>query len=264
MKADELVAIGCYLMRVELLTANQMRYACQSAPSWWARAKLIESARPPRAGSSILAEIVANGVKDKESTPALVAAWRAFIEAGVPTGATGSWNPAAFLLLKESGRLPRRSPKRCGIHHSLHRIDKNVPELKWRRIFGRNYRHAERQIVEAAAAANVNITNFVNLLDVFNDRLLVEVFRADGGIGSYNLGHIGSALNATSRFAANYPATFAYAKELHTKRGESMASHPIVRGSRRPTGKISYKFLPKARNLLVAALKELERTGLGA
>ena len=42
-----------------------------------------------------------------------------------------------------------------------------------------------------------------------------------------------------------------------------MASHPIFRGSRRQTGKISYKFLPKVRNLLVAALKELERAGLG-
>ncbi|MDR2219482.1 MAG: RNA-directed DNA polymerase [Methylobacillus sp.] len=264
MKADELVAIGCYLMRVGMLSSGQIRYACKAAPSWWARAKMVEAAALPDPERNVLDEIVGNGILDKESVPALAAAWKGFSIGGLPSGTTRNWNRSAFLLLKEAGRLPRRSPKRCGIHHSLHRINKNVPELKWRRIFRQNYRYAERQIVEASAAMNINITNFVNLLDVFNDRLLVEVFRVDGGIGNYSLGRIGSALSASSRFATKYPATFAYVKELHAKRGESMASHPVVRSSGQPTGKISYKFLPKAKKLLIAALKELDRAGLGA
>jgi hypothetical protein len=125
------------------------------------------------------------------------------------------------------------------------------------------YNQAERQAIEAVAASGVNITNFVNLLDVFNDLLLDAVFRADGTIGNYNLGHMGSALSSTtSRFATKFPKTFELAKEVHDHRYESMASHPLIGRSGKPTRKISYKFLPKAKGLLAASCNELERAGL--
>ena len=91
----------------------------------------------------------------------------------------------------------------------------------------------------------------------------VTVCAAVGTIGNYSLGHIGSALSsATSRFATKYPRTFELANEVHDHRYGSLASHPLIKRSGKPTKKISYKFLPKAKRLLVSAAQELSAAGL--
>jgi hypothetical protein len=103
----------------------------------------------------------------------------------------------------------------------------------------------------------------VNLLDVFNDLLLAAVIANDGNVGSYNLGHIGSALNApTGKFAKKFPRTYALAKEVHDRRYESMASHPLIKKTGKATKRISYKFLRTARKLLRESASELKTAGL--
>ena len=109
----------------------------------------------------------------------------------------------------------------------------------------------------------MNITGFVNLLDVFNDLLLDAVITKDGSVGSYKLGHIGSVLNApTGKLATKFPKTYALAKEIHDRRYESMASHPLNRKTGKATKRISYKFLPAARKLLRESIAELALSGL--
>src|SRR5690606_6243555 len=185
---------------------------------------------------------------------ALAAAWTGFQMAYVPPGRRRDWNKSSELLLKEVGLVRRSTARACGIKNSLGKLDHRIPELDWKRLFAGNYAHAERQIVEAAAAAKVNITNFVNLLDVFNDLLLCALFTADGSIGVHNLGRIGSTIGpSTSRFAEKYPAVHSYVTEVHQKRLESMGSHPVVRSTRRPTGRVPFSFLAKSRRLLLAA-----------
>lgn len=263
MQADSLVAIGTFLMGTGDLTEGKIKYACKTAPSWWSRAKLMEALRLDVLSEATSRAIVDGGVRSNCHVPALVAGWTAFRMAYMPPGRRRDWNKASELLLKETGLVRRSTARVCGIRNSFGKLDTRVPEMDWKRLFGTQYAQAERQIVEATAAAKVNITNFVNLLDVFNDLLLDSVFRADGGIGTYNLGRIGSALgSSTSRFAVKYPATYAFAHEVHQKRSESMGSHPLVRNSSRPTGRISYRFLPKARNSLVAAISELAKSGI--
>jgi hypothetical protein len=80
--------------------------------------------------------------------------------------------------------------------------------------------------------------------------------------GGYNLGGIGSALNPTSRFARKFPATFALAGAVHDLRYGSMYSHPLIKNTGKPTGKISYKFLPKAKRLMQSSFAELSAHGL--
>lgn len=263
MQPDLLVAVGAFLMRTGDLSEGRIKYACKAAPSWWTRAKLMEAMRVDTQDRATSRAVVDAGVRSSCHVPALVAAWTGFQLAYVPPGGRRSWNKASELLLKEVGLVRRSTARVCGIRSSLAKLDPRIPEVDWKRLFGGQCAQAERQIVEAAAAAKVNITNFVNLLDVFNDLLLDAVYRTDGGIGTYRLGHIGSALgSATSRFAAKYSAVHFYANEVHEKRSESMGSHPLVRGTRRPTGKISYRFLPKVRRSLLSAINELIGNGL--
>jgi len=265
MQADLMVAVGLFLIRAGALTDGQIRYACKVAPSWWARAKLIEAAKTDTVSIATSRTIVEAGIRDPCGMPALTAAWIGFQIDHVPSGQRHDWNKGAAILMREIGLIRRSTAKFCGIQHSLSKLDKNLATLNWRRLFGHDYKYAERQIVEAVAASKVNITNFVNLLDVFNDRLLDVLFRADGGIGKYNLGHIGSALgSASSKFATKYPMTHKLASEVHQRRFESMGSHPIVRGSGRPTGKIPFRFLSQSRRLLVAATSELARSGIAS
>jgi hypothetical protein len=92
---------------------------------------------------------------------------------------------------------------------------------------------------------------------------LNAVIQKDGTVGGYNLGHPGSVLNApTGNLATKFPDTYALAKEVHDRRYESMASHSLIRKSGKPTKRITYKFLPKVKMLLQAALTELSSHGI--
>ncbi|TAN08822.1 MAG: hypothetical protein EPN38_00910 [Rhodanobacteraceae bacterium] len=263
MQADLMVAAGLFLIRAGALTDGQIRYACKVAPSWWVRAKLIEATNGKTVSLATSQSVVDTGVHDVRGVPALAAAWIGFQIDHVPSGRRRDWNKRAALMLREVGLIRRSTAKFCGIQHSLSKLDRTIAILNWRCLFGRDYKYAELQIVEAVAASKVNITSFVNLLDVFNDRLLDALFHADGGIGKYNLGHIGSALgSASSKFATKYPMTYKLASEVHQRRFESMGSHPVVRNSGRPTGKIPFRFLARSRRLLVAAVSELARSDI--
>ncbi len=161
----------------------------------------------------------------------------------MPPGRRRSWNKASELLLKEVGLVRRSTARVCGIRKSLEKAGSANPRVGLEAPVWHPVRSGRAADCGSRRCSEVNITNFVNLLDVFNDLLLDAVYRADGGVGTYNLGRIGSALGATtSRFAIKYPAVHSYANEVHQKRSESMGSHPLVRGTRRPTGRFPIAF----------------------
>lgn len=261
MHSDLEVAVGRFLIRTGNLTGNQIAYACKAAPSWWTRASLIDAVNPTTIGSSVIQSIIAVGVLDRGRDSSLAAGWKAFEASQLPRGTRRNWNKAAELLLREVGLVQRSTAVYCGVAHSLAKLDNRIPIADWRGLFGTRYAQAERQAVETVAASGINITGFVNYLDVFNDLLLDALFRVDATIGNYTLGHIGSVLSSTNRFARKFPATFALATEVHDQRYQSMASHPLVRRSGRPTKKISYRFLPTAKWLLIDATRELIAAG---
>ena len=263
MSPDMQVAIGRYLMRTGNLSAAQISYACRAAPSWWTRANLIGSADPHVVGAITLQQIVGNGIKDKGKVPALGAAWKSFEIAHVPSGRRRQWNKAAELLMREVGLIHRLTVRHCGITHAFAKLDKYIPNVNWKKLFGARYTQAERQAIETVAASGVNITGFVNLLDVFNDLLLDAVFRSDGTVGTYQLGNLGSVTHApTSAFATKYQKTFALVNGVHNARYESMYSHPLIKKTGKPTKKVSFKFLSKARKLIRECADELAVAGL--
>lgn len=263
MHADLQVATGKFLIRTGNLSPKQIRYVCKIAPSWWARAALINALDPAQLGVSALKQVVDDGVKDCGNDVALSASWKGFEQTYFPPGKRTGWSKSAELLMREVGLIKRSSASHCGINYALMKLDARIITVNWKKLFGARYAQAERQIIETVAASGVNITNFVNLLDVFNDLLVDAVFRVDGTIGSYSLGKIGSVLHApTGKLATKFPKTFELAKEVHDRRYESMASHPLIKTSGKPTKRITYKFLPKAKRLLQDGVSELQVAGL--
>ncbi len=181
----------------------------------------------------------------------------------LPPGRRRGWNKSAELIMRELGIIQRSTANYCGINHALRKLDSRIPALNWRKLFGTRYDQAELQAIETVAASGVNITGFVNFLDVFDDLLLDAVVSSDGTVGGYNLGHIGSVLNApTGKLARKFPKTYELATEVHDRRYESMASHPLIGRTGKPTKRISYKFLPKAKRLVRECIAELSAAGL--
>ena len=262
LQPDLLACVGHYLVRTGHLNPRQVAYICTHARSWWTRAILIERLKAPSVSKACVQNIVDVGIRDDAEDVARASAWKAFLIGSRLAGQRNEWNPSGEILLREVGMIQRARAGHCGITNSFTKLDARIPRLNWRRLFGNRYAQAERQAVETVAASGVNISGFVNLLDVFNDLLLFAVFNTDGTIGGYNLGGIGSALNSTSRFARKFPATFALASAVHDLRYGSMYSHPLVKNTGKPTGKISYKFLSNAKRLMRSSFAELSAHGL--
>lgn len=263
MDPELFVSAGRFLIRTGELTPRQISQACRTAPSWWARATILDAVDSTALGESTIQKIVAAGLKDKSRDVAISAAWKGLENRYVPKGSRKNWNKAGELVLKDIGMIGRSVAGHCGISSSFARLDKGFTNLDWKKLFESNYKNAERQSIELVSASGTNITNFVNLLDVFDDWLLGALFAKDGSIGGYTFGNIGSALGSpTCRFAIAYPATFELAKEVHSLRLESMASHPMNRRTGKPTKRISYKVLPKIKKWLKAAFAEIESKNL--
>ena len=253
-----------YLIRTGNLTPRQVVQACKTAKSWWTRAKLIEGLSDSDIGAAPLSEIIVTAVKDPAKDVALAGAWKVFQRTQVPPGGHKQWNQSGLLLLRETGVIQRATATPCGIAYTFTKLDKQIPAFNWKKLFGGRYSQAERQAVETVAAAtSVNVTGFVNLLDVFNDLLLDAIFQTDGTVGSYNLGNIGGVTHApSSSFATKFPKSFEFIQTVHNSRYESMYSHSFIKKTGKPTKHINYKFLGRAKRLLRKAITELKSNGI--
>lgn len=258
---DLLARIAQYLMHSHRLSDKQIIYACSKVRPWWSRAIIIEELSNQYVSQHTLQVILDERITDPEREVSIATGWKAF-GSNISLGSKKQiWNPAGGILLREVGMIQRSTATYCGIQKSFEKINPRIPSIKWKNFLGALYQQAERQIVEIGALAGTNITAFVNALDVFNDLLLDALFQKDGTIGSYCLGNIGSVLNPSGKLSQKYPSTFALANEVHSTRYVSMYSHPRVKRTGKPTKKISYRFLTKAKKLLEDAMRELSAAG---
>ncbi len=262
MHRDLLTRVAAYLIRTGRLTPRQVEHVCTKAPSWWTRATLVEELELSDLGAATRDRIVQQEIREEARDVAIAAGWKAFVDGIGPTGPQRDGNHSGEIFLRELGLIKRRTASYCGIKKSFHKLDPKMPKVNWKKLLGIHYNQGERQAVEIAALSQTNITAFVNALDVFNEMLLDGLFTADGGIGSFTLGNIGSVLSSTtSKFAARYPSTFALASEVHAQRLTSMYSHARIRATSRPTHRIRYRFLGEAKKLMRSAVGELSAAG---
>jgi hypothetical protein len=131
--------------------------------------------------------------------------------------------------------------------------------IDWRRLFGKDYRSVERQIVQCRAYADTNPTAWVNAMDVFNDWLLIALYKRDPALGAYTPGKVGSIMGST-RLKSSYPRVLTFVQSVHNKRYESSLSHAKIKKSGRATAPIRFQYLKTGRRLLRNAVSELERS----
>ncbi len=253
-------ALWSALHRLSHLTERQADYALLYSRIPWLRSRLhfgmpwfeISSGRRDR--------LLNISMRSKDADVALAAAWLAPLLDCEIRRPIRDLHPIAKIVLRENGKLRRADTKVCGIRLAVLEMTGIDFAVNWRKFYGKNYRHAESKIVACKGYFKTNPTAWVSMLDVFNDLLIDDLFKRDGSIGARNLGNFGGVIGNRA-FMAKYPKTYAYVTEVHKKRGEGELSHPIVKATKAPTGRIPFKWLTTGRRLMSAALAELSGAG---
>jgi hypothetical protein len=173
---------------------------------------------------------------------------------------TGNRNPDAEVLLRTFGLISRETTRVCGISTSLKLMMRVDPfhDRSWRTILGSHYDVARKQIVTAAGKLRTSPSEWINLIDTFNDLFLDALYNHDGNLGSYPLGNLGGVLSST-RLATNYPLLFNAVKHIHNLRLDSCLSHAYVRNTGKPTRHIKYAETQLAAHELKQGLEEVAK-----
>ncbi|MCP4236313.1 MAG: hypothetical protein GY770_22490 [Aestuariibacter sp.] len=218
--------------------------SCQTAVfrsnAWWARAAITFELDDNVIGTPSLENIINQQLRTDCPNTALAAVNVLDQKSLALSRPITDINPVAGKVLRQLGHIRRAPGTPCFINESINRMAKCRVSVNWKKLFGNNYKAAEKQIIQCRAYVDTDINGWINALDVFIDRLLAALFSMDTAIGGYTLGRIGSALSPTSRFALKYPETFKLAETVHDLRLTSDLSHPLVKLTGKPTRRLKY------------------------
>jgi len=252
-------AAGKQLIRAGQLTLKQTQYAIVRVRDWWVRSELVSALNDEHYGTLVLDSLLNGALRDPNPDVSLSAAKKtAELSTRVNRPLQGI-QPSGGKALRQFGILKRVRGRACGIEFSLARLTGRATVVKWRNVFGAQYRQGEKIAVLMRALADTNITAFVNAADVFNDLLLSRLYAKDPTLGLYTLGQIGAVLNS-QRLRGRYPAIFQLCHGIHERRLRSNLSHAVVRTTGRPTSRIPYQYLRIAKQLYIRAYNEIAST----
>ncbi len=248
------------LHRLNHMTDRQSEYALLNIKPSWLRMRLQfgmpwfneQPARRDR--------ILNLGIKDNSADVAISSAWILALLDGQVIAPLTEIHPTAKLILREAGKIRRAQSGICGIRMSMSEMIGEDILINWRKLLGSKYKQAEAKIVACKGYYKTNPTAWVNMLDVFNDLFVDELFKKDGAIGLRNLGNFGGVIGNNS-FTLKYPRVHAYIKILHEKRLESELSHAIVKTTKAPTSRVPFSWLKIGRKSLKKAIEELRSAG---
>jgi hypothetical protein len=249
-------AVGRILIRDGKLTLAQTRYAIHLVTDGWVRSELVAALDRQHYGSAVLNDLNNKALRDNNPDVSLSAADR-IANLGLSVDPPlATIQTSGGKALRQFGVITRVAGRACGVDWSLTRFTGRATSVRWKTIFGGGYRQAEKLAVQMRALADTNVTAFVNIADVFNDRLLDTLYRHDTSLGTYTLGNIGSVLSSP-RLQAGYPDLWRLCQQIHDTRLKSNLSHPVVRRTGKPTSRIPYSYLRTAKNLYQRAIEEL-------
>jgi hypothetical protein len=251
-------AIGRVAVRLGLLTYSQTRYAILRHSDWWVRSELVGTFVPTLIGEPSLEAILNASIRDDQVDDVCMVGAMAIAKYELSVRAPSrDVKRRAANVLREFGHLRRLTPDVCGIDQMFTQLlGSTVAGIKWRKLFGVNYRRAERQAVTCRALVATNVTAWIPALDVLNDLLLASIFAKCPALGSHTIGSFGS-LYKNPAFSAGLPLTRKMIHQIHEKRLESELAHAIVRSTGKATGRIKFSFVKTARRLLRSAVGEL-------
>ncbi len=258
----ELHSVLAYsILKLNLLTNNQLNYALKT-PEWYVRACLTKELDSDFFSPATLKDLLNKKIRDLSSDVAIVAAV-VMIKRNISVSAPYTdINLRAAKLLKDAnkiGRLPS-GIQGCSIEMHLNQwLDNEIKGINWKTVFGSDYQHAQTLAFECRLRADIDITAWVNAMDVFNDLLLKVLSDHDPNIGRYTLGTIGGyVLQGNAKLEGKYPSIFKFVKSIHAKRGLSNLSHAVHRSSGKPTGPVKHAYYKKeGKSLAKQAFKEL-------
>jgi hypothetical protein len=210
--------------------------------SWWFRAWTPGFLRPEHIGTPSFEAIIQHLLQDESNDVALVAAELLITHRLAVPRPIRNMNDAAQRTLRAVGKIGRVQQAACPIRTKMiQTLGAGLRPIVWTKVFdAKTYAAMTTRVSVWSSYAKTDATAWVLLTDTINDILLNAVFRHDGAIGSYSLGHIGSALQAGSRFALRYPRLFRVVNQIHRLRLDADLSHPVTRSTNSPTRRIPY------------------------
>ncbi|MDD4009675.1 MAG: RNA-directed DNA polymerase [Fermentimonas sp.] len=246
-----------YLLENNKFTYKEIQEMLMTENDWWALKSIIKYIDMNTIGEPSYLELLNTLLRSASNDVALAAAQEVVNKGLKLSPPYNDINLLAQNTLKYSGVIYRRANSKSYIGDRLNKIcDYKFPGFKWKKFFI-DHDAAENKIIRAYGYSKSDMSAFVNILDVFNDLLLDNLFRLDGSIGKYTLGKIGGVLSERCRFRKKYPKLFSLCKEIHNKRLECDLSHAIVRNSKKNTTYIEYKYIFEARRLMISGYQEL-------
>ena len=255
-QADLLATVGRWLINYDLLPYNKLQYAFKTIKSWWPKAQILLPLDDRLIGKPSLETIINILLRDNSEDVAIVAAFVIYKNNLTINPPQRTLHSSAAKILKALGIIKRSSGQVCGINYSFLRMVERTAKVNWKRFFGNDYSHAEKQIICCRAFAETDITAWINAMDVFNDWLLISLYRNDPSLGTYKEGKVGSVMNS-KRLKTKYPSIHAMIESIHNKRYESNLSHAKQGRTGRPTQRIKYSYLKKAKPIIRAAISEI-------
>jgi hypothetical protein len=252
--------IGIWGMKRDLFKPSELAGAIAKHREWYTRAILVSHLDNRAVPQPDYNKLLFEAMNDSTSDVAIAAASQLGYQ-GTAVDQNEPMHTIAGPVLAAFGVLSGAPKRACGIHRALRKLlGEKAPAVDWKKLFGRQYKWAERQAVRTASYSG-DATAWVQGMDVFCDRLLNAMFEAHPELGGYQLGSIGSAVfNSGTRFEKKYPYVFRFAQAIHGKRGESDLSHPAKKRAGKlikPTSFIPYGYIRQAKKMLQPALREV-------
>lgn len=255
---DAVVALWTFLHEHKHLTNSQSRYALRKASPPWLRAMLHLTIPWDEFQPSTKANALNAAIRDKNDDIAIAGAWQ-IIASGQPVDRPiKDLNPLAKILLKEAGIIRRANTQVCGIRLAIQEMTGQDIAVAWKKIFGRNYKRAESQIIASKGYFKTGPSAWVNSMDGFNDWLLQALHQVDTSLGGYTQGKLGGVLEKNA-LKTSYPKVLKLCREIHHRRYESHLSHALQQKNKKPTKAIPYRWLKTGARHLAQAARELER-----
>lgn len=255
-QADLSDALATWLHHERKFTGRQAEYSVVSTKPGWLRARVQYAVPWADVSAGQRRSWLNANLRAESADVAISAAWLVGVMGIAVDRPVRDVHHLARLVLKEFGALRRAKAGICGIRLAIEEMTRHDIAVDWRRFFGRNYKHAEAQIVECKGHFKTSPNSWVNGTDVFIDWMLDALFRRDPSLGTYTMGSVGGCLSH-GKLKASYPAVFKFLNEIHSKRYESNLSHARIRRTQQPTKRIRFKWLAKGGAFLRRASEEL-------
>ena len=201
-----------------------------------------------------------HSLRSDSADVAITAAWICALVGAKVEAPVRSINPHGKLVLKEMGVIRRARTAVCGVRLAITEMTGYDVPVNWKKLFGKEYRQAEAQLVTCKGYFKTNASAWVNATDGFIDWLLHALYRADPALGTYVMGGVGSVMHST-KLNTNYPAVSRLLREIHAKRYMSHLSHAVVKSTKKPTRAVPYRWLKVGARLMRGAASELQLKG---